>query len=608
MRARRTTAAAWAVAWVYALGLADQVVAQPPPTTNPADQVLIPGATFWLGVTDDQVDAHLEACRAGGSTRCTAARLERERPAVEVTVADFVLDRNEVTRAQYDRCVWAGVCAPIDETECAVFDGDDWDVLRPLPVSALSPNAPRTCVTRAEAAAYCGWVGGRLPREAEWELAAAGPDGRIFPWGDDFRPTAARFLTHQAHLSAVGVHGVSSVVGWRRGTGATPDGVVDLAGNAYEWVAEPACSYGDLAPDSAEGCGSPIAGQGVLRGGSFASDAGGIRTTYRRFHELERRTDTNGFRCAYDPPLGPEIDVPTWPDDVRWFPAEGYRVTLAFDTHHPLLRHAENPDCFDHFEGDNEDVCEPETLDLTAVLEALEIPAGHAPYFLSPQGLCPIELDPPLLRIDTEAEYFDARPFTVRSRLRGPASCRVGVDSIVVFAAPDDVPDWRLLNAQLRSTERDFLPGAPIDAALRDIVMPMWHANCAEEGVSPRTSADVIARHRQFVSGSESVHFIEVDMVAPAGSDPCGDASLTDHSYLTVLERAGHTYFVEGGYIEAAIAQGDTVIGMLGFAADRVDLHRRVGLDALEGSSFETTWIHDEEPRYPFLDLSYCGP
>ena len=81
----------------------------------------------------------------------------------------FWIDRTEVTNAQYRACVEAGACR---EPEC--WDDDD----------ANAPNQPVVCLLRADAQDYAAWVGGRLPTEAEWEKAARGTDGRIYPWGN----------------------------------------------------------------------------------------------------------------------------------------------------------------------------------------------------------------------------------------------------------------------------------------------------------------------------------------------------------------------------------------------------------------------------------------
>ncbi|MBN1945998.1 MAG: SUMF1/EgtB/PvdO family nonheme iron enzyme [Bradymonadales bacterium] len=252
----------------------------------------VAGGRIGLGLSDVEYQRHQQACLESGSSRCQESRFERERPQVEVEVPGFWLDRFEVSRAQYARCVAAGSCAPIDERQCDVFDSQSWVTGHPLPDLARFDQSPRTCVQRQDAESYCQWVGGRLPSEAEWELAASGAEGRIFAWGDDFDPQAVAHLRGRASLEPA----------YSRPSGATPDGIYHMSGNAYEWVAGDACG----GPGPPEDC----AQMGVIRGGCFASDGGGLRTTYRRFTSPAARIDTNGFRCAMSrPEIAPESDV-----------------------------------------------------------------------------------------------------------------------------------------------------------------------------------------------------------------------------------------------------------------------------------------------------------
>jgi formylglycine-generating enzyme required for sulfatase activity len=136
-------------------------------------------------------------------------------------------------------------------------------------------------------------VGARLPSEAEWEWGAAAGGEAIFPWGDDFRASAAHFLDTPPL-------GVTPASQRNAQVAAYPGHFYDIVGNAYEWVADDACDYSDW-PAGASSCHTGGA-QGVVRGGSFASDGGALRTTYRRFMAIDSRIDTNGFRCAASNP------------------------------------------------------------------------------------------------------------------------------------------------------------------------------------------------------------------------------------------------------------------------------------------------------------------
>lgn len=243
-----------------------------------------------MGLDDALMARHQAACRAAGSARCDEADFALERPAREVGSPALLVDRHEVSRAQYERCVTAGVCPAVDESSCLVFDGEDWAVGRELPEASRQPDTPRTCITRDEAVDYCEWVGGSLPWEEEWSVLSGGSE-RVYPWGDDFDPAAVNFLgSHDPpHLEPV----------TSRPQGTSAAGLLHLAGNAYEWTRDGACAYAVL-----EGDGICVfsGGEGVVRGGSFASDPGRVRPASRRFQDARTRVDTTGFRCVVQPP------------------------------------------------------------------------------------------------------------------------------------------------------------------------------------------------------------------------------------------------------------------------------------------------------------------
>lgn len=244
-----------------------------------------------------------------GEALCTPARFAPEGGAHRVWLQAFAIDRTEVTVAQYDRCVQAGSC------RVALIG-----LGTPLLGGATQPIVG---VAWDDAATYCRWAGGRLPTEAEWERAARGRDRRPFPWGWSFDPRRANHgsLDEGCRASRDG-HALSAPVG-SYPDGASPDGVLDMAGNVWEWVADywdpyqslypmdPALSRVD--PQAAGDAGlllhprvSPLGashGAGhIIRGGSYDAPAFALRTTYRGRRGSGERDLSLGFRCAYDEP------------------------------------------------------------------------------------------------------------------------------------------------------------------------------------------------------------------------------------------------------------------------------------------------------------------
>jgi formylglycine-generating enzyme required for sulfatase activity len=201
----------------------------------------------------------------------TACR-DDEKPEHSVTLGAFEIDRTEVTQDQYAACVTAKACNP---PSC------DWDCTK--------TDIPAGCVERSDAEAFCTWAGKRLPTEAEWEMAARGTDGRIYPWGND-PPTCT--LANMA-----GCGDAPTPVG-SNPTGASPFGAEDMAGNVVEIVADwYDATYYQTSP-ATDPTGPATGTRYVGRGGGYKSEAIWQRGSSRDWYDLSDSTPPLGFRCA----------------------------------------------------------------------------------------------------------------------------------------------------------------------------------------------------------------------------------------------------------------------------------------------------------------------
>lgn len=162
------------------------------------------------------------AVTAGGFWMGSDLAETEEKPQRLVLVDGFYVDRYEVTVAQYQQCVDAGMCeAPAMGEDC------NWSV-------GGRNDHPINCVSWHEASQFCNWAGKRLPTEAEWEKAARGIDARLFPWGSA-APDCEHAVTGWASLGC-GAQGT-----WPVGSlpaGESPYGAQDMIGNVWEWVAD----------------------------------------------------------------------------------------------------------------------------------------------------------------------------------------------------------------------------------------------------------------------------------------------------------------------------------------------------------------------------------
>ena len=152
---------------------------------------------------------------------------------------------------------------------------------------------PVTEVTWAGARDYCAWRGGRLPTEAEWEAAARGREARPFPWGSSM-PTA--------ELAVIGQRSGTTLPVGSRLKGATPEGLLDMAGSLAEWTSSLDRPYPYRADDGRENLSAP--GERIARGGNYIFDETPDRLISWNRIVGSRNPATGhrqiGFRCAAD--------------------------------------------------------------------------------------------------------------------------------------------------------------------------------------------------------------------------------------------------------------------------------------------------------------------
>lgn len=220
--------------------------------------ILIPAGPFPMGTGEDQIRQLSQ--RHG----CHPDWLAGESPQRVVTLPACQIDKFPVTNRLYQEfCAATGHPAP-----------DHWRGPR-APADLL--DHPVVRVSRADARAFAAWAGKRLPSEAEWEKAARGAKGLLYPWGDEFDPEACHWSRNAT------VTGTAPVDSHPRG--ASPYGVMDMTGNAAEWCAD-----------------SPGAGYAFIKGGGWVCASPlSLRPAVRSLSGAENnRLDFIGFRCAKD--------------------------------------------------------------------------------------------------------------------------------------------------------------------------------------------------------------------------------------------------------------------------------------------------------------------
>jgi formylglycine-generating enzyme required for sulfatase activity len=237
--------------------------------------VKIPGGNFLMGDPDGEMD---------------------QKPAHPVKIRSFSLAKAPVTFKQYNACVDAGVCRPpMVNDRCHSWDGKNWRE-GPLPKNFQGDDQPVICVDYSDAETFSRWVGGRLPTEAEWEYAARGAGKRWkFPWGGE-KPDCSRAVM------------VEDGMGCGRGTtwpvcskpaGNTAQGLCDMIGNVWEWLADYYHDSYQGAPNDGRAWDLPAGTRRMTRGGAW-SGGGWPYSEDRPFVSVySRGTAGDGSKDAY---------------------------------------------------------------------------------------------------------------------------------------------------------------------------------------------------------------------------------------------------------------------------------------------------------------------
>ncbi|MFZ5908694.1 MAG: SUMF1/EgtB/PvdO family nonheme iron enzyme [Chloroflexota bacterium] len=237
--------------------------------SNGMEFLRVPAGAFLMGSADDDQLAYDD---------------EKPQHSVEIPY-DYWMARFPITNALYDAYVKAkGNKHPVD----------DWEKKKDHPVVSVSWK---------DAMAYCRWLEDamraelppglvlRLPTEAEWEKAARGIDGRLYPWGRIFAKNKCNTLE--------GGRGSTTPVGRYSPGGDSPFGCADMSGNIWEWMHSLWKTYPYMVEDGREA--EDASGHHVLRGGSFYGNVRGVRCAFRGRSDPDLRDAYVGFRLCVSP-------------------------------------------------------------------------------------------------------------------------------------------------------------------------------------------------------------------------------------------------------------------------------------------------------------------
>lgn len=302
---------------------------QPPPRQqarldpDKSAMVLVPGGTFWMGISADETDRAIQDCKTEFNKEATSCKglVLSAQPLHRITLDPFSLDPYEVTNRQFEQFVQAAGYQTTAEKEGSAFvriDGHGWQETKgatwrqpeagPAVFASGRADHPVVNVTWHDAEAYCRWANKRLPTEAEFEFATRAGTLTTYWWGNFLSGT--RQVANVADES--GRNRLSVFIGgYDDGTVTTapvgsyeanPFGLFDMTGNVTEWVADwyDGLYYHKSPERNPTG---PASGDyRMIRGGSWNDALFGIRPTVRDGGPPTKRDTKTGFRCAQDQP------------------------------------------------------------------------------------------------------------------------------------------------------------------------------------------------------------------------------------------------------------------------------------------------------------------
>jgi len=259
-------------------------------TDNKTGADWIPERKAWIKLLEeghDPFEERMVFIPAGEFTMGNDNGRDNEKPAHPVYLDAFLIDQTEVTNNLYAQCVAEGACMePKGKAPPNVpsYYGDP-----------KFDNYPVIYIDWIRAKNYCEWAGRRLPTEAEWEKAARGINAYLYPWGNN--PPDSTLLNYNNsvfHISEVGSYQA----------GASPYGVLDMAGNVWEWVSDYFSETYYAQPNNSKNPQGPrVTDTGVLRSGGWDSKTeASVGATYRNSQGRAGANSSFGFRCALSVP------------------------------------------------------------------------------------------------------------------------------------------------------------------------------------------------------------------------------------------------------------------------------------------------------------------